>query len=936
MIWAYGEKVVFLQPILGARAPSPATVTGEDARVPRQSDEIAMRANTILLIWWLAVLAAHAGTVVESELAFRRFTTHDGLPQMQTERVWQDARGYIYIGTLSGFARYDGRTLTPLLRGRRNNIVAFAETADGVWAMGFRRKWRVADDKVEMSQIDPSRQWLLNNLNAMDLPGGYVLLEDEHEANRRLCLMDADAIAADIVVADTLLDMMTPDRKMFVDATGIYIPTEQGLFVADSRKGGTVMAVGSSAGEDVMALCRCGSNLYALASDGIYTVDTIGRRTVPLLGYDGFKPDFGLTARATADGQMLIADAHAVYRFDGRAIEKLAGGFNLVRDMLVDRWNRLWVATYEGLYCFFNRRFVNHRLTDGDDLPRALALTADGTLVMGTLNGKLIVGDDVVSDQPDNYFVPSSAVIDSCVYMACRGDVACVGPDRQLTWLHLPYERYQFVSQHEGRLVLGTRQMVVAYDPKTRLTDTLTTEIPHPWCAVGDADGNLWVGSTFGLFCLAKTASGLQSSPTTAQGMDVPEGATALKPTVTAMARTQGGDIYFACEDSLFLLHKGSAVPLNDRLPQLCGHEIRALHVAQKGALVIAVIDGLFVARLDDHGGICFDQVVFVDHNTGFSLLEPQQSAMAEGADGTVWLAGLESAVSFRPTEVLADRLADTFVAPPMKWWQHWWAIALMALVALAALVLLTWTIVQKRNRYVMQKLAREKKLKELQISAIRLKAIPHFHSNVLAGIEYFLMNDQTTEAIHYLKLYSDFTNQTLADIDRPARSVEEELEYTRKYLELEQLRYGERLRYSISIDSSADIHAMVPTMLLHTYCQNAVKHGIGNKVEGGDIDIAVAHSEGNTIVSVKDNGVGRQAAAALNTNSNRKGLEILLEQIALYNQTNRRHIVQTVDDLKDEQGRPSGTRFVMTIPDGYEFIGSTRSRAGRTIFSQS
>ncbi len=881
-----------------------------------------MRAKVIMtLLWCVATASALALEPLSSEQSFRRFTTQDGLPQMQTERVWQDARGYIYIGTLSGFARYDGRTITPLLRGRRNNIVAFAETADGVWAMGFRRKWRVADDHVEMSQIDPSRQWLLNNLNAMDLPGGYMLLEDEREANRRLCLLNDDATAADIVVADTLLGMMTPDRKMFVDATGIYIPTEQGLFVADRHKGGKAFAVDRCHDEDIMSLCRCDNRLYALAADGIYTVDTVGWRTMPLFMYDGFKPDYGLKACATADGQMVIADAHAVYRFDGGGIEKIAGGFNLVRDMLLDRWIRLWVATYEGLYCFFNQRFVNHCLADGDDIPRVMAMMPDGTLVMGTLNGKLIVGGEVVSDQPDNYFVPSCAVIDSCVFMACRGDVARVGPDRQLAWLHLPYERYQFVARHEDRLILGTRQMVVAYDPKTQLTDTLTTEIPHPWCAASDGDGNLWVGSSFGLFCLEKTAHGFNSNPTTADGMDVPTAPTALKPTITAMARTPQGDIYFACEDSLYLLHKGKAEPLNGRLPQLGGHEIRSLHVSERGALVVAVIDGLMVARLDSEGAICFDDVVFLEQNDGFSLLEPQQSTMAEGADGTVWLAGLESATSFRPMELLADSQTDTFVSPPMKWWQHWWAIMLLTLLALAVLVMLTWFIVQKRNRYMMQKLAREKKLKELQVSAIRLKAIPHFHSNVLAGIEYFLMNDQTPEAIHYLKLYSDFTNQTLADIDRPARSVEEELEYTRKYLELEQLRYGERLRYAISIDSDVDTHALVPTMLLHTYCQNAVKHGIGNKAEGGDIDIAVGHSDGCTIVSVKDNGVGRQTAAALNTNSNRKGLEILLEQIALYNQTNRRHIVQTVDDLKDEQGRPAGTRFVMTIPDNYEFI---------------
>lgn len=49
---------------------------------------------------------------MESRLTYRRYTIQDGLPQMQSERLWQDSRGYIYIGTLSGFVRFDGRTFT--------------------------------------------------------------------------------------------------------------------------------------------------------------------------------------------------------------------------------------------------------------------------------------------------------------------------------------------------------------------------------------------------------------------------------------------------------------------------------------------------------------------------------------------------------------------------------------------------------------------------------------------------------------------------------------------------------------------------------------------------------------------------------------------------------------------------------------------------------
>lgn len=71
--------------------------------------------KAFLLIWCsLTVVSGLAQEpLLKSELSYRRYTTLDGMPQMQVETVWQDSRGYIYIGTLSGFVRYDGLSFTP-------------------------------------------------------------------------------------------------------------------------------------------------------------------------------------------------------------------------------------------------------------------------------------------------------------------------------------------------------------------------------------------------------------------------------------------------------------------------------------------------------------------------------------------------------------------------------------------------------------------------------------------------------------------------------------------------------------------------------------------------------------------------------------------------------------------------------------------------------
>ena len=182
-------------------------------------------------------------------------------------------------------------------------------------------------------------------------------------------------------------------------------------------------------------------------------------------------------------------------------------------------------------------------------------------------------------------------------------------------------------------------------------------------------------------------------------------------------------------------------------------------------------------------------------------------------------------------------------------------------------------------------------------------------------------MNHSVEEANKYLALYSRFTNTLLMDVDKPSRSLAKELEYARLYLMLEQLRYGDNLAYDINISPQADTSVQVPNMMLHTYCENAVKHGLRNKPGRGHILIEVKAKTGGVCVSVTDDGVGREAAATLSATSTKQGLSIMEQQIELYNQRNAEHIVQTVTDLKDTDGNGCGTRFELYIPYNYNYF---------------
>lgn len=450
--------------------------------------------------------------------------------------------------------------------------------------------------------------------------------------------------------------------------------------------------------EDIYTLLRTDKELLAFAKDGIYTVGDHGLRLKT--AFDFKAPDYGIIVRQENPETLILADSHTLYEYDGERLRELASGFKLIKDVFIDKWDRLWLATYEGLYCFFNRGFTNHRLTDGDDIVRAIGADGDDRLVMGSLNGKLLADEQLIEDNPDNFYAPSTVTIDSKVYLPGKDDVACYAGT--LRWLHLPRDRYLFTGQAGHRLIAGSRKCIIAYDPKSGAVDTLSTEIPHPWCAAEDAQGRLWVGSTFGLF-----ADG--------QKYDYDQ-----KLIVTTMARDMQGNILFASKDSLFMIRDGQVAPLT--MPELAGHEVRSLHVSPKGYLIVAVIDGLFVSRFSQDDDIADTR--FFDHNNGFTALEPLMATMAETSDGTVWLAGVEEMSSFSPERLLDYRPESTFIAPPLRWWQHWW-VALLAVLLLSMCVwaMARW-IEKRRNRKRMIRLEREKEEKARQISAIRKKAI--------------------------------------------------------------------------------------------------------------------------------------------------------------------------------------------------------------------
>jgi len=246
-------------------------------------------------------------------------------------------------------------------------------------------------------------------------------------------------------------------------------------------------------------------------------------------------------------------------------------------------------------------------------------------------------------------------------------------------------------------------------------------------------------------------------------------------------------------------------------------------------------------------------------------------------------------------------------------------AIIIYIVLLILISVVTTRKIVKRNNQRKLELINRQKLENELQLNTLRSKIIPHFTKNVLSAIGHFAMTDKL-KAGHYISVFSKFTGLTLVNADKNYNSIKNELEYIDKYLELEKMRFEERFDYHIDINKNADLNTLIPSMILHTYCDNAIRHGLVNKKNKGLLIVKIENYDCGVRIIITDNGIGRKKAEQLGTQGNGQGLNLIEAQLEFYNQKNTEKITQKIHDLYDCENLCIGTSIELYVPSNYFF----------------
>jgi len=203
----------------------------------------------------------------------------------------------------------------------------------------------------------------------------------------------------------------------------------------------------------------------------------------------------------------------------------------------------------------------------------------------------------------------------------------------------------------------------------------------------------------------------------------------------------------------------------------------------------------------------------------------------------------------------------ETFDAAQMertKYWQMFGAMTIYGVIVGVFYVL-------RHQRQLREKEQREAELRlrtnQMELAVLKAQLNPHFLFNTLNSINALVGSDPEA-ARKVLAQLAEVLRYSLESDRQPLVPLADELRFVETYLAIEKARFGRRLQIKMEIDAAAK-SLLVPPMILQPLAENAVKHGIAPKEEGGELSLRIQQHGNHLEIEVADNGLGMNGAPA-------------------------------------------------------------------------
>ena len=191
--------------------------------------------------------------------------------------------------------------------------------------------------------------------------------------------------------------------------------------------------------------------------------------------------------------------------------------------------------------------------------------------------------------------------------------------------------------------------------------------------------------------------------------------------------------------------------------------------------------------------------------------------------------------------------------------WMMYAADGILTTIILYGAILAIDSVLDSRARLASQQAETARlneQLSKAQLDALRRQIEPHFLFNTLNSVSALIRENRNNAAVMMIAGLSDFLRRLLADPSRQQVPLAEEMEFAQKYLDIQKVRFVDRLQLAVDVPSDLLV-AQVPTLILQLMLENAIKHGIAKRAQGGLVRISAMRTNGTLTLSVYNDGPG-------------------------------------------------------------------------------
>lgn len=245
-------------------------------------------------------------------------------------------------------------------------------------------------------------------------------------------------------------------------------------------------------------------------------------------------------------------------------------------------------------------------------------------------------------------------------------------------------------------------------------------------------------------------------------------------------------------------------------------------------------------------------------------------------------------------------------------------AAAVLAAAVIMGLVTLAWTLHLRKRRFEDQM-----NIVNLKLVNMRNRISPHFVFNVINNKIISSDNKEATELTALTRLIRANLDMSM----QACITLESEVEYLKKYVEVERYLLGDDFCFTLNIDSDVRLGSIyVPSMFLQILTENAIVHGLRGWEGHKQLDISIRRepvspdtADGKamqTVICVADNGPGFNLGGV----KKNTGLSVITQTIAITNERNRNKMRFEIHNIAGSDGHTKGCKAVLKVPDGIKF----------------